>query len=198
MVVTTHRMSPGIREIVIVLSMVVVLIVVSHNPKPSDNPQVIKKVENIIEPITDEELSTLYTLREDVKNDACLEISVEDADRLMRIAVVEDNTNAESQAYVMAVILNRLASDEFPNTIEDVINQYSIKDGKKIYQFSTVSNGSYKNAIPDVNSHLALAMIESGEIKTDALFFEASWAKNTWQSEHRTYLCTVGGTKYYK
>ena len=140
--------------------------------------------------LTDSELSGLYSYNIIGKNDTCLEISSDDADRLMRLSVVEDNTSAESQAYIMAVVLNRVASPDFPNTIKEVIEERG--------QFSTVSCGAYKRATPDVNSHLALAMIESGQIETDALYFEAHWASGTWQSTHRTYLCSIGGTRFYE
>lgn len=151
--------------------------------------------EEIIEThiLTDEELSLLYLCKEDVNCDTCLVISQEDAERLMRIAVVEDYTDAESQAHVMATILNRVESDDFPNSIDGVIHQKV--NGK--YQFSTVANGMYDKAEPDLNSHLALAMIEKGEVETDALYFEASYAQNTWQSNNLIYLSTIGGTKYY-
>lgn len=153
--------------------------------------------EEIIEThiLTDDELSLLYLTKDDFHCDTCLIVSQEDAIRLMKIGVVEDYSSAESQANIQAVILNRVASPDFPNTVEEVIKQKD-KNGK--YQFSTVASGKYDKAEPDVDSHLALAMIESGQIKTDALYFEASWAKDTWQSNNLEYVGTVGQTKFYK
>ena len=147
--------------------------------------------EEIIEThiITDEELSLLYLTKDDVKCDTCLLLSQSDAEMLMKIAVVEDYTSIESQANVMAVILNRVNSPDFPNSVEGVIRQKG--------QFSTVSSGAFDKAEPNVDSHYALALIESGQIDTDALYFEAAYAKNTWQSKNLVYLITVGGTKYY-
>lgn len=139
--------------------------------------------------ITDEELSLLYLTKEDVRCDTCLILSQEDAERLMKIAVVEDFTSIESQAQIMLTVLNRVESPDFPNTIKEVIEQPG--------QFSTVSNGKYYKAEPDVNSHYALALVEGKQIESDALYFEAAYAKNTWQSNHLVYLSTVGGTKYY-
>lgn len=154
-------------------------------------PEIIKTME-IESPayLTDADFSKLYSCKEDVRNDTCLDISYEDAQRLMKIAVVEDYTDAKSQAYVMEVVLNRVASPIFPDNIKDVIEQEG--------QFSTVSNGSYQNAVPDVNSHIALAMVEGKKITTDALYFEADWAEGTWQSKHLTYLGKVGNTRFYK
>lgn len=144
--------------------------------------------------LTDDELSLLYSCGEEPICDTCLVISQADAERLMKIAVVEDHTDAESQANIMQVILNRVASPDFPNTVDEVIHQKYM--GK--YQFSTVTSGKYDRAEPDVNSHLALAMVESGQIKTDALYFEANWAEDTWQSRNLVYVATVGGTRYYR
>ena len=148
--------------------------------------------EEIIEThkITDEEMSLLYLTKEDVKCDTCLLVSQEDAQRLMKIAVVEDYTSVESQAHVMQVVLNRVESPDFPNTIKEVIEQPG--------QFSTVSSGKYAKAEPNVDSHYALAMIEGRQVETDALYFEAAYAKNTWQSKHLVYISTVGGTRYYR
>lgn len=140
--------------------------------------------------ITDEELSLLYLTKEDVRCDTCLLISQSDAEMLMKIAYCEDHTNIESQAAVMACVLNRVADPNFPNTVEGVIRQKG--------QFSTVSSGAFDKAEPNVDSHFALALIEGRQIDTDALYFEAAYAKNTWQSKHLVYISTIGGTRYYK
>lgn len=178
---------------VIAIFLMMIMVVAYHQ-----NLQVIETPDIKIETkevhiLTDEDLSKLYSCKQDVNYDTCLLISQEDAQRLMKIAVVEDNTSIESQAHVMATILNRVASDDFPDSVDEVIHQKF--NGK--YQFSTVGNGKYDKAEPDVNSHLALAMIESGEITSDALFFEAEYAKDTWQSKNLEYLYTIGGTKFY-
>ena len=128
-------------------------------------------------------------------SDNTIQLSQADAWRLMKIAVVEDNTDAESQAHIMACILQRVADPNFPNSIEEVIRQ---KDTEGRYQFSSVKEGKYDRAMPNIDSHYALAMLEAGNVKTDALFFEASYAKGTWQSKNLLYLFTVGGTRYYK
>lgn len=139
--------------------------------------------------LTDEELSLLYLTKDDVNCDTCLLLSQSDAELLMKIAYCEDHTNIESQAAVMACVLNRVADPNFPNTVEGVIRQKG--------QFSTVSSGAFDKAEPNVDSHYALALIEGRQIDTDALYFEASYAKNTWQSKNLVYISTVGGTKYY-
>lgn len=138
--------------------------------------------------LTDSELSQLYSLNPQPINDACLSLTVEDAQALMKIAVVEDNTDAMSQAKIMSVILNRLKDPNFPNTIVEIIEQEG--------QFST--KNAYKSAIPDTNSHEALYLIESGQIQTDYLYFEATWVTDSWQSKNRELAEIYDGTRYYR
>ena len=49
---------------------------------------------------------------------------------------------------VADVVLNRVESDLFPNTIEEVIFQYKTRksDGEDCYQFATVKYGTYDSA----------------------------------------------------
>lgn len=138
--------------------------------------------------ITEQELSKLYTCKEDVRNDTCLVVSVEDAEILMKIAVLEDHSDEISQAYIMSIIMNRVKKSGL--TIREVVEQ----DG----QFMKLSDKRYKSAEPDVNSHLALALIEGKQIETDFLFYEAKWVKDSWASRHREVACEYGGSRFYK
>jgi len=165
-----------------------------HNA-PANTPKKIVTTNTVTETkaphiLTTKELSLLYSYKGSERKADEYEITVEDADMLMRIAVAEDNTDEYSQAYVMSVVLNRVQSDLFPNSVAEVIRQ----DG----QFSAYSNGSFKRAVPDVNSHLALYLIESGQIKTEYLYFEAAWCKDTWQSSTRGQTFLYGGTRFYE
>lgn len=140
--------------------------------------------------LSHDELSELYTCSEEIRNDTCIEVSIEEAEILMKIAVLEDYTDEISQAYIMSLILNRVNSPDFPNTIKEVVEQ----DG----QFMKLTDKRYINAQPDVNSHLALALIESGQIQTEYLFYEAIWVKNSWASRHRKEYEEYGGSRFYK
>lgn len=136
----------------------------------------------------------LYTLHNDTRKDTCLDLTYEDAQILMKIAVLEDHTDEVSQAYIMSLILNRVNSPDFPNTIREVVEQ---KLDQK-YQFLSLDDKRYINAEPDVNSHIALALVESGQIKTDYLFYEALSVKNSWASRHRGKPDEYGGSRFYK
>ena len=137
----------------------------------------------------------LYTCKEDVrvKDDSIIEVTSDEAQILMKLGLVEGgDKDALSQAYVMQTVLNRVYSDEFPDTITEVVFQ------KNPLQFSSTTDGKYKQSVPNADSHVALAMLESGNIENEALYFEASWLKNSWQSKNREYLFSYNGTTYYK
>jgi N-acetylmuramoyl-L-alanine amidase len=169
-----------------------------------NNPCIVAKASpNIVETmglpeepelLTYEDFSALYSCKENhiTTNPNIVEVSVEDAWMLMKIAVCEagEGSDYKSQAYVMSVVLNRIKDPKFPDTVNEVLHQDT--------QFSTVENGKYDSAIPNVNSHYALAAIEGGEINTEALYFEAEWLEGSWQSKHRKYLFSYGGHRFYK
>ena len=121
-------------------------------------------------------------------------ITYEEAQMLMKVAQAEAGIDGrEGMAMVMAVVLNRLEDKRFPNDIEGII--FQIYKGQ--YQFSTIANGSYYDAEPDIECHLALADIEMGAYDTvDAIFFEN--AEQSWQQSNCEYLGTVGHHRFYK
>lgn len=125
-----------------------------------------------------------------VENIKGFEITYEEAQMLMKIAMAEaEGDGVHGKAMVMAVVLNRVEDDRFPDSIEGVIFQ----DG----QFSPISDGRYYKAEPDVECHLALAEIERGEYYgVDALYFEN--ADSSWQASNCEYLGTVGHHRFYK
>ena len=93
-----------------------------------------------------------------------IEIEYTDAQLLLKVAQAE----AGNQGYygmwmVMSVVLNRVESEEFPNTIEEVIYQPN--------QFATA--GYLDKIEPSSDSHYALAMIESGEVAKNIIAFES-------------------------
>lgn len=83
------------------------------------------------------------------------EVSYEDAQMLMKIAQAEaGNQGIEGMAAVMRVVLNRVSSPNYPDSVEEVITQP--------YQFESYDNGMYEEAEPSAECHLALADLERG------------------------------------
>ena len=164
--------------------------IVKSNPYKDEIPVVTKQ--EVIETIeTEIDYSLLYSYKEDVKNDTCLELSVEDATLLMQIARSEGGETLEGQLWVMGVILNRLNNEQFPNTIEEIVSQKR--------QFEVYSSGAYKKADVNINSHLALAELEKGNNPTmGAIYFEANTnSDNSWHKT-KTFIKEVAGNRYYK
>ena len=124
-----------------------------------------------------------------------VELDFDEAQLLMKLAWSEaGNQGIEGQLAVMNVVMNRVADENFPDTVEEVIYQ---KLGK-YYQFTVVGNGVFKNAEPTEETHLALAALESGEdISQGALYFEAP-TKKSWHKNHREFLFEDYGHRFYK
>lgn len=96
-----------------------------------------------------------------------VDMSQTDAELLMKVAMAEGgNQGEDGQWLIMSVILNRVESEEFPNTIKEVVYQD--------HQFSTVTNGSINKAEPTTETHYALARIESGQIAPQIIGFETT------------------------
>ena len=91
------------------------------------------------------------------------------------------------------VVLNRMRSDEFPDTIYDVIF-----DRKFGVQFSPVANGSIWND-PDSDSVIAAKLCLDGySLSTEAIYFlNPDIATNFWIPQNRKFLLKVGGHEFY-
>lgn len=116
-------------------------------------------------------------------------VSVEDFDALCRIveceAVSEDTVG---KIMVANVVLNRIADDEFPDTIIDVIESPG--------QFDPVTRKSYFVAYPSTDTKEAVMRALNGEDYSEgALFFQKSTCK-VWGD--KTYLYRHGSHSFYK
>lgn len=91
-----------------------------------------------------------------------VEVTYEEAQLLMKIASCEaGNQGIEGQRYVMSVVINRVNSPDYPDSIKDVIYQP--------YQFATKG---LSRANITTESHLALADIERGSVYPGIIAFE--------------------------
>ena len=97
------------------------------------------------------------------------------------------------QIAVGNVVLNRVRSTSFPNTVKGVIF-----DKKYGVQFTPAANGTIYNT-PAASSVLAAkACLEGYSLSTRALyFFNPSLTSATWISSNRPYIMTIGNHKFY-
>lgn len=95
---------------------------------------------------------------------------------------------------VGTVVLNRVASKEFPNTIYDVIF-----DRKWGVQFQPTANGTIHNE-PTAESVLAAKLVlEGARAAGDSLYFLApDLTQNHWIMNNRDHVATIGCHWFYR
>ena len=121
-----------------------------------------------------------------------LEITAGDAEMLMRLAMAEaEGESVEGKALVMLVVLNRVRSEAFPDTVEAVIfqtNQFSV----------TVAGGRYWTREPDEGCREALELVKQGwDESQGALYFESSNG-SSWHSRNLEFLFQEGNHRFYR
>lgn len=118
------------------------------------------------------------------------EFTETDAQILMRIAEAEaENQHTEGRRKIMEVVLNRVASPLYPDTIEGVVFQENA--------FTTVANGKYYRVEISPQAHEALAHIEKGEpIDTEIVAFDINDGSDK-LLEYYDYKYTVGCHNFY-
>lgn len=109
-----------------------------------------------------------------------LNISAEDKDLLSRLVEAEAKGEPhEGKVAVAMVVLNRVASPEFPNSIHDVIYQ-KLENGE--YQFTPVANGAINQPASDDSKRAVNEALASQNHTIDALYFyNPRIATNDWQ-----------------
>lgn len=134
--------------------------------------------------------------------DRTQELVLSEADKLILYKIVEAEAGGEDRTgkiLVANVVLNRLQSPQFPDTIEEVVFQQ--EDG--VAQFSPIANGSFDAAVPDTDTVEAVeAALEGEDYSQGALYFVArqyadgenmKWFDNTLEK-----VFVHGGHEFYK
>lgn len=117
----------------------------------------------------------------------------DDSYLLAKIAMAEaEGETVEGKALVILVVLNRVWSDEFPNTIRDVIYQDN--------QFSPVASGRFDAVEPDADCWTAVESVMTAQYdySEGALYFESCKNADNWHSRNLEFLYQVGNHKFYK
>lgn len=110
---------------------------------------------------------------------------------LKKIAMAEaEDEDMEGKALVMRVVLNRVKSKEFPDSIKKVIYQER--------QFSPITNGRFDRVEPNEDCQKALDMIAEDEWDESrgALYFESKSA-STWHQNNLQFLFQHGNHYFY-
>lgn len=93
------------------------------------------------------------------------EFTYDEAQLMMKTAQAEaGNQGEDGLFFVLSCIVNRVRSEDFPNTVTEVITQEG--------QFSTVESGAIYKVKLSPEVHTALARIEKGEVAEEIVAFE--------------------------
>lgn len=108
---------------------------------------------------------------------------------LSRIIYCESgNQSLEGKIAVGNVVMNRVNSDRFPNTVYDVIFQKN--------QFSPASSRSiYRD--PNEESVLAAKLVMDGAVALEGVLFFNRAGMNCYASRNRDYVATIGEHSFY-
>lgn len=114
---------------------------------------------------------------------------------LSRIISAESKGESlEGKIAVGNVVLNRVASSDFPNSIYDVIF-----DSRWGGQFEPVRNGTIYQAPTDESLLAAQLCLDGINVIGDSLYFLApALAQNFWTVENCQYVATIGCHDFYK
>jgi spore germination cell wall hydrolase CwlJ-like protein len=142
-----------------------------------------------------------YSLEQQLGNETLPEYSYtkEEIDLLMRCVQAEAgnyNDHAKAQEYITQVILNRVKSPDFPNTITEVVYQ---KVGSTP-QFSVAYNGMIDSVELETGTKSSVykVLVFGGDLPDYVLFFYSTSVKENWVCNLNTYDTVQGTVFAYK
>ena len=115
----------------------------------------------------------------------------QEIENLYKIVMAESgNQGSYGQQLVTSVVINRMQSEKYPNTITGVITQK--------HQFSPVSNGTFYSAVPTQEVIDAVDTVIEEGVVTDALYFLNPDIASTGWTSGLTYVTTHRDHAFYK
>lgn len=117
----------------------------------------------------------------------------DDSYLLAKIAMAEaEGESTEGKALVILVVLNRVWSDDFPDTIREVIYQDK--------QFTPVASGRFDAVEPDADCWAAVESVMTAQYdySEGALYFDCCETAGYWHDRNLEFLYQVGNHKFYK
>lgn len=124
--------------------------------------------------------------------------STDDDYLLARIVMAEaEGCNMQTKTLVAMVVLNRVWSEQFPDTIHDVIFEQCANG---TYQFSPIGNGRWDSVEPNEDCYEAIEIVKQSmyDYSGGALYFENCTDEDNWHSRNLEYLYESEGIRFYK
>lgn len=164
---------------------------------PKELPEVTKAPQIIEHPVSEEAPDEDPATPKDEYHTiiGSMDFDAEESRILLKIAMAEaEGESIEGKALVMLVVLNRVWSDGFPDTIEGVVFQtYPCR------QFSpTEPGGRYWTTEPNEDCYEALALVLSGWDKSAGAKYFESCKGDSWHSRNLEMVLEYGNHRFYK
>lgn len=129
------------------------------------------------------------------------ENKLEEEEYQVLLKIVEAEAGGEDitgRILVANVVLNRVASDKFPNTVKGVVYQKE----NNMYQFSPMHDGRFQRVkVSEETIEAVDRAINGGDLSQGALFFAARKSadpeKMKWFDNHLTRLFAYGGHEFF-
>lgn len=127
------------------------------------------------------------------------ELCEEDYDILLRIVEAEaGGEDEEGKLLVANVVLNRMNSEAFPNSVKEVVMQRS----GSVSQFSPVASGRiWRVTVSEETVSAVQRALEGEDLSQGALYFAARKRADSssmrWFDEHLTFLFRHGGHEFF-
>lgn len=118
---------------------------------------------------------------------------------LAKLAMTEaEECTLQCKSLVIMTVINRVESEQFPDSVKDVIFQYD--EEKKLYQFSCIGDGRWDKVEPNQDCYEAVAVVRSStyDYSGGALYFESCVEGDNWHSRSLEYLYQCDGLRFYK
>ena len=125
---------------------------------------------------------------EEAMEDFYPEVEIEDVDLLARLCTAEMGYGRSAEEYYLtaSVVWNRMNSDNFPDTLREVIYQHS---GDR-YQYQCVKDGHIEREWDELAWEMAEAVLEEGTT-VDGIVYQAEFTqgRGIYKQIGRTYFC---------
>ena len=119
------------------------------------------------------------------------ELDKEEIVLLQQIALAEANDQGiGGMSFVMQAILNRIESDDFPDTLEEVVAEEG--------QFTSYENESYLKYEPTANSKKAFELLELLQNRGQLYFENPNGKEDTWHSRNLEFVFRYEDHVFYK
>ena len=162
----------------------------------ADGPEDVNYMQIMIDSVVNRDYET-GRWAESMRNDKIINnnlnyilVDYDELDLLSRLIQEEAGSDGISQEWRMdvgEVVMHRIASSEFPNTLHDVIFQRG--------QYYPVISGSIYSSVPRRECvEAALAVLEGRDDMPDTVVFQANFSQG---SVYRTYYLYPYGTTYF-